>query len=135
MTRETCTKKTESTVKRIINPVSWIAGSLNRQFSVAMITALTIASIICLILFIALYHKQLAQERSTASIAVNSKRRVNAISCRPCRVDIACRVSTDIYRLIMWIRGAIATLRHCMGLSRDLMALKRRVRPTHRCQV
>jgi PAS domain S-box-containing protein len=69
MTRETYT--TESTVKRIINPVSWIAGSLNRQFSIAMITGLTIASIICLILFIALYHKQLAQERSTASIAIN----------------------------------------------------------------
>jgi len=71
MTRETHTQKTGRTKKVKRNIVSWIAGSLNRQFSVAMLTVLSIVSIICLILFLGLYYKQLAQERSTASIAVN----------------------------------------------------------------
>ncbi|MEK8015469.1 MAG: ATP-binding protein [Candidatus Parabeggiatoa sp.] len=54
-----------------LHPLSWIASSLRRQFIIAITTSLTIASIICLILFISLYDKQLAQERSAASAAVN----------------------------------------------------------------
>ena len=52
-------------------PISWITASLNRQFSVAMITVLSVVSIICLALFMGIYNEQLAQERSAASIAVN----------------------------------------------------------------
>ncbi len=51
--------------------VSWIASSLNRQFIVTITTGLGIVSVICLILFIGVYHEQLAQERSAASSAVN----------------------------------------------------------------
>jgi signal transduction histidine kinase len=50
---------------------SWIAESLNRQFIAIITTGLTIASILCLILFTSVYHEQLAQERSIASVAVN----------------------------------------------------------------
>ena len=50
---------------------SWIASSLKRQFIVIITTGLTIVSVICFILFIGVYHKQLGQERSTASAAVN----------------------------------------------------------------
>jgi len=46
---------------------------------------------------------------------------LNAIKLRLCRVDIACRVSTDIYILIRWIRGAISTLHVWIFLN--LMAL------------
>jgi len=49
----------------------WIAGSLNRQFTLAIATILIIASILCLILFIGVYNEQLTQERKTASTAVN----------------------------------------------------------------
>jgi len=54
-----------------LQPIAWITGSLNRQLSIAMITVLTIASVICLILFMGIYNEQLAQERSAASVAVN----------------------------------------------------------------
>jgi PAS domain S-box-containing protein len=54
-----------------LHPLSWITGSLRRQFIMLITTSLTIASLICLLLFISLYYKQLAQERSTASAAVN----------------------------------------------------------------
>lgn len=62
-------KKSEFMMK--LQFFSWIASSLNRQFIVTITTGLGFVSVICLILFIGVYHEQLGQERSAASSAVN----------------------------------------------------------------
>lgn len=49
----------------------WLNISLQRQLLVTLSVVLTLASICCLILFMGIYHSQLAQERSSASVAVN----------------------------------------------------------------
>ena len=49
----------------------WIAASLNRKMTVTTLSTLVVMSIVFLILLIAIYQAQLAQERSRASMQVN----------------------------------------------------------------
>ncbi|MDY6991692.1 MAG: ATP-binding protein [Pseudomonadota bacterium] len=49
----------------------WLTQRLSRKFMLAMSVCLLTISLIFLILFIQIYHKQLAQERSAASASVN----------------------------------------------------------------
>lgn len=51
--------------------MSWIRHSLNRQLLAYLCAGLIFSSFLCLLLFVKLYHTQLAEERSSASIAVN----------------------------------------------------------------
>ncbi|MDM8546426.1 ATP-binding protein [Candidatus Venteria ishoeyi] len=51
--------------------MNWIRYSLNRQLLFSLSAGLILSSLFCLILFAGLYHAQLAEERSSASVAVN----------------------------------------------------------------
>jgi signal transduction histidine kinase/HAMP domain-containing protein len=51
--------------------MNWIRYSLNRQLLFSLSTGLIFSSLLCLMLFTGLYHAQLAEERSSASVAVN----------------------------------------------------------------
>ena len=51
--------------------MNWIRNSLNRQLLISLSAGLVFASLLCLGLFTWLYYAQLAEERSSASVAIN----------------------------------------------------------------